>query len=239
MSDKFRANLWIVLPAAIATMIIYTILGSEAAPVSVDSSCGFWPVLPYIVIIATALMGINVTIVLSLGIVSSLILALIQGTDIMTLCGYMGTGIASMGDLIVITLLAAGMLGIIKAAGGISFILQCLTNRISSVAGARRASWAGGAREPVHGQQHRGHNHGGIARPLDSLEVRDSRTPHSQSSRHGIVHRTVYHTLRCADSAGHIAGRHIAGGSVPVSLLPLGSRAVGSRSALYPLEARR
>lgn len=82
-------------------------------------------------------MGINVTIVLSLGIVSSLILALIQGTDIMTLCGYMGTGIASMGDLIVITLLAAGMLGIIKAAGGISFILQCLTNRISSVAGAK------------------------------------------------------------------------------------------------------
>lgn len=137
MSDKFRANLWIVLPAAIATMILYTVIGREAEPIAVDNSQGTWPVLPYLVIIATALIGINVTIVLSLGIISSLILALIQGSDIMTLCGYMGSGIASMGDLIVITLLAAGMLGIIKAAGGISFILQCLTSHISSVPGAK------------------------------------------------------------------------------------------------------
>ncbi|MDE6490938.1 MAG: Na+/H+ antiporter NhaC family protein [Muribaculaceae bacterium] len=137
MNDKFRANLWIVLPAAIATMTLYTCLGQAADPIVTGHEINPWLVLPYLIIIATALMGINVTIVLSLGIVSSLMLAMAGGADIMTLCGYMGTGIGSMGDLIVITLLAAGMLGIIKAAGGISFILQCLTSRISSVPGAK------------------------------------------------------------------------------------------------------
>ena len=57
----------------------------------------------------------------------------------MTLFGYIGAGIDSMGDLIVITLLAAGMLGLIKAAGGIDYILHNLTRRISSSRGAKGA----------------------------------------------------------------------------------------------------
>ena len=76
-------------------------LGKDANP---------WLILPYIVVIATAVIGINVTIVLSLGIVTAVILAVIDGRPLIELAGYMGAGVDSMGNLIIITLLAAGML---------------------------------------------------------------------------------------------------------------------------------
>lgn len=137
MNEKFKANLWIALPAAFVTLIIYVIMGARVENVSVTNDINPLLILPYIIIIVTAVMGINVTMVLALGIVSALLIALINGYAIFDLFGFMGQGIDSMGNLIIITLLAAGMLGLIKAAGGINYLLQLLSGRIAGVRGGQ------------------------------------------------------------------------------------------------------
>lgn len=140
MSDKFRANFAIVLPAAIATLTLYVILGSESTmSPAVTSHTPWWLMIPYLVIIVTALMGINVTIVLLAGIVSALVLGAFRGLPLLEACTTMGQGVDSVGQLIVITLLASGMLGLVKAMGGISYLLRILTARVSSKRGAQFA----------------------------------------------------------------------------------------------------
>lgn len=137
MSDKFKANLWIALPAAVITLSFYISAGIGNTPVT-DIPRADWPlVIPYIIVLATAIAGINVTIVLSLGIASALILGLIHDHGLVQMAGYAGTGIDGMGDLIIITLLAAGILGLIKDNGGIRYILQKLTAHASGRRGAQ------------------------------------------------------------------------------------------------------
>lgn len=137
MADKFRANLWIALPAALVTLLLYTLLGETVSEVVVSPVDHPWLVLPYIVVIACAVSGVNVIAVLSLGILSAIIVALAGGAGPLDIAGYMGTGIDSMGNLIIVTLLAAGMLGLIKANGGIRYILQALTAHIRGRRGAQ------------------------------------------------------------------------------------------------------
>ena len=137
MNEKFKANLWIALPAAIATLIVYVIIGTRVENVAVTQDINPVLILPYLIIIITAVIGINVTVVLALGIMSALLIALINGYALFDLFGFMGQGIDSMGNLIIITLLAAGMLGLIKAAGGINYLLQLLSSRISGSQGGQ------------------------------------------------------------------------------------------------------
>lgn len=137
MADKFRANLALALPAALVTLALYVILGFDTPEISVSHDCNYWLVVPYLIVIGTAVAGINVTIVLTLGIVSALILGAVSGTPLLDMAGFMGAGIDSMGNLIVITLLSAGMLGLIRAAGGINYLLQIMTARISGTRGAQ------------------------------------------------------------------------------------------------------
>ncbi|WP_245207001.1 Na+/H+ antiporter NhaC family protein [Barnesiella sp. WM24] len=136
MNDKFKANLWIVLPAALASLVFYIILGAKVPETEISEVGNPWLVLPYLIIIATAIAGINVTVVLSIGIVATLLIAVSSGYDLLQLFGFMGAGIDSVGNLVIVTLLAAGMLGLIKAAGGIDYILQVLTRRINGARGA-------------------------------------------------------------------------------------------------------
>lgn len=138
MSDKFKANLWIALPAAIVTLGIYIVMGigtPTEAILTPDTDA--WLILPYLLVIITAVIGINVTLVLTLGIISALVLGLFSGFSLIDMASFAGKGIDGMGDLIIITLLAAGMLGIIKAAGGIRFLLQSLTGRVSGRRGGQ------------------------------------------------------------------------------------------------------
>lgn len=139
LKDKFKANFAIVLPAALVTFGIYLFIESGAH--SLPSLTVERPLLiiPYIVIIATALAGVNVVLVLLSGIISAMLTAVFYGFGLFDLCGFMGSGIDSMGNLIIITLLAGGMLGLIKANGGIEYILQCLTRRIRGKRGAQVA----------------------------------------------------------------------------------------------------
>ncbi|MDE6765929.1 MAG: Na+/H+ antiporter NhaC family protein [Duncaniella sp.] len=136
-ADKFRANLWIALPAAIVTLVVYVLMSSGASQPVVEGHHSPWLVVPYVVVLVAAACGVNVMIVLLLGLVSALLLGILDGFSIISLFGAMGAGIGSMGDLIIVTLLASGMLGIIKAAGGIQYLLQCLSARVSGLRGAQ------------------------------------------------------------------------------------------------------
>lgn len=137
MRDKFRANLWIALPAAIVTMAAYVAMGLNTSEIAVKSATDGWLIIPYLVVLATAIAGINVTVVLALGIIAATTMGLIRGFAILDLAQFAGAGIDSMGNLIIITLLAAGMLGLIKACGGIRYLLQVMTRHITGSRGAQ------------------------------------------------------------------------------------------------------
>ena len=110
-------------------------IGAPDVHISDDADPGL--VLPYLVVLIAAVCGVNVTIVLTLGILTAACMGLIYGVDLISVFGYMGKGIDSMGDLIIVTLLAAGMLGVIKAAGGIQYLLRVLTAKVSGLRGAQ------------------------------------------------------------------------------------------------------
>ncbi len=137
MADKFKANLWIALPAALATLMVYIFMSIGAPDVPISDDANPWLVLPYLVVIVAAVCGVNVSIVLTLGILTAVGMGLLYGSDMISIFGYMGKGIDSMGDLIIVTLLAAGMLGVIKAAGGIQYLLRVLTAKVSGLRGAQ------------------------------------------------------------------------------------------------------
>lgn len=142
MKDKFRMNLRIALPAAIVVMIVYVVLGNDVAeqlkPMAEETSSSWALILPYLLVIVTAIIGLNVMIVLTIGIIACIILAYCY-SDIgfIDMSATMGTGIKDMSDLIIVTLLAAGLLAVIKYNGGIDFLIQRLTKRIHGTRGAR------------------------------------------------------------------------------------------------------
>lgn len=137
MSDKFWANLPIVLPAAIIVLVVYIVMGFNVGEPAQLSSVSVIKVLPYIIVLVTAVMGFNVMAVLTLGIVSCGIIGLADGSyDIYGLFAAMGDGIMVMSELIIVTVLAAGLLAIIKLGGGISFIIEKMTRRIHGKRGA-------------------------------------------------------------------------------------------------------
>ena len=139
MNDKFKANLWIALPAAMMVLIAYIFLGqTDTYSAFAPSDASPWLVVPYLTVIAMAVAGVNVLVVLTVGIIVS-ILAGFCFTDIhlLDMCSSMGEGISGMGDLIVVTLLAAGMLAMIKHNGGIDFLIKWLTSHINGMRGAQ------------------------------------------------------------------------------------------------------
>ena len=137
MSDKFKANIKLALPAALITLGIY-IFGDFTIPESESSlPSNPWLILPYLVVIVLAISGVNVTLTLVSGIILSFIIALVSGFNIFEILGFMGEGIDGMGNLIIITLMAAGMLGLIKAAGGIDALLHFLSKGINGTKGAQ------------------------------------------------------------------------------------------------------
>ena len=137
MADKFKANFKIVLPAALITLILYFLIGAGVDEFTPDATADWWMMLPYLLVIGLALAGVNVVVVLVAGIVAMLLLAWCAGFSAMDTVGFMGSGIDGVGNLIIITLLAAGLLGLISAAGGISFILKSLTRCIHGKRGAQ------------------------------------------------------------------------------------------------------
>lgn len=137
MSDKFRVNALIVIPAAIIILIIYGILGAGTkAPTHIDA-VQYMKVLPYIVVLVTAIAGMNVMAVLTLGSILCGIIGIIDGGyDIFGWFSAMGNGVIGMGELIIIAMMAGGMLEIIRENGGIDFIISKITAHVNNKRGA-------------------------------------------------------------------------------------------------------
>lgn len=137
MSDKFKVNIRIALPIAIVTAIIYTIYGYGIDYQYQPKTIEWVKVIPYLVVLITAIMGVNVLLVLLTGILLSGITGIFTHSfDIWGWTTSMGTGITDMSELIIVTLLAGGVLEMIRFNGGIDWIIVKLTSRIHSSKGA-------------------------------------------------------------------------------------------------------
>lgn len=137
MSDKFRVNFLIVAPAALLVLFLYAIMGRGLAAPQPTHDLELLKVIPYLAVLVTAVCGMNVMAVLTIGVLLSGVIGMVTG-------GYgcfewlaaMGTGITGMGELIIIAMMAGGMLEVIRENGGIDYIIGRLTARVHSRRGA-------------------------------------------------------------------------------------------------------
>ena len=153
MSDKFRVNALIVVPAAILILAIYGVMGMGTKAPTHIGEVEYLKVLPYIVVLITAICGMNVMAVLTLGTILCGAIGIgfhYLGTDMTAansmgatgsydLFGWfsaMGNGVIGMGELIIIAMMAGGMLEIIRENGGIDYIIKKLTSHVGSKRGA-------------------------------------------------------------------------------------------------------
>lgn len=137
MSDKFKTNVSIIMPFAVLTTIIYVLIGSGAQSAFVTGDIPWIKVLPYFIVLAAAVMGVNVMVVLLGGTVLCGLIGLLTGAfDVWGWTTSMGAGINGMGELIIVTILAGGMLEMIRYNGGLAWIIQKMTARIRSRKGA-------------------------------------------------------------------------------------------------------
>ncbi|MDR1004173.1 MAG: Na+/H+ antiporter NhaC family protein [Prevotellaceae bacterium] len=137
MSDKFKVNLRIALPVAVLTALIYTLVGYGDAAAHEVARVEWGKVFPYLLVLLAAVLGMNVMLVLFLGIGLSGGVGLLTGSfDVWQWTDAMGSGILGMGELIIVTLLAGGMLEMIRYNGGIEWIIKKLTTHIRSPKGA-------------------------------------------------------------------------------------------------------
>ena len=137
MADKFKANIRIVGPAAIAVTVLYVILGASVTASPETGPVNWLLLIPYVTIICLALSGLNVSAVLTIGILLNAALGFATGS--ISWSGWMtaiGSGISGMGDLIMVTMLAGGMLEVIRVNGGLDYIVNGLTKRIKGKRGA-------------------------------------------------------------------------------------------------------
>ena len=137
LSDKFRVNAFIVFPAAAIILIVYLLMGKGMHAPQQIPPVEWVKVIPYLMVLVTAILGMNVMAVLTLGILLTGCIGLLTGSfDIYGWFGAMGEGILSMGELIIVTMMAGGMLELIKQQGGIDFIIRMLTKRVNGKRGA-------------------------------------------------------------------------------------------------------
>ena len=137
LSDKFRVNSFIVVPAAVVILVVYFFLGQGITSPNNVGDVSLVKVIPYLLVLLTAIFGMNVMAVLSLGILSNGLIGLLTSSlDFYGWMGAMGEGIVGMGELIIITMMAGGLLEIIKYNGGIDFLIRLLTKSVSNKRGA-------------------------------------------------------------------------------------------------------
>ncbi len=137
LSDKFRVNAYLVFPVALLMLVVYYFMGSDFSAPQQVKDVQILKVIPYLIVLVIAVLGMNVMAVLTLGILMTGIIGMSDGSfDIFGWMDAMKTGILGMGELIIITMMAGGLLEIIKYNGGIDFIIQRLTRHINGKRGA-------------------------------------------------------------------------------------------------------
>ncbi len=138
MKDKFRKNFLIVLPAAIITVVILFCLTRGASfTLKAELNYNIWQVMPYIFVLVTAVIGINVFVVLISGTVLSILVGLFTGSLVVSeVFTSIGSGVTGMYDITVISMLVAAISALVKENGGFAFILEKIHSRIHTYKGA-------------------------------------------------------------------------------------------------------
>ena len=137
LSDKFRVNSFIVMPVALVILITYFIMGNGIQSPQHVADVEYVKIIPYLVVLVTAIFGMNVMAVLTVGLLLTGVIGIIVGAfDVFGWFSSMGEGITGMGELIIITMMAGGLLELIKHNGGIDYIISHMTRHIRSKRGA-------------------------------------------------------------------------------------------------------
>lgn len=137
LSDKFRVNSYLVMPVACLMLIVYIFMGIHTQAVHPSGNIDILKVIPYFVVLVTAVLGMNVMAVLTIGLFLTGVIGILLGAfDFFGWMQAMGNGILGMGELIIITIMAGGMLELIKYNGGIDFIISHMTRQVNSKRGA-------------------------------------------------------------------------------------------------------
>ncbi|MCH5306763.1 MAG: Na+/H+ antiporter NhaC family protein [Prevotella sp.] len=140
LSDKFRVNSFIVFPAALAILVLYIIMGVNISSPQNVPEVAIMKVLPYLIVLISAIAGMNVMAVLTIGTILTGVIGISDGSfDIFGWIQAIGQGITGMGELIIITMMAGGLLEIIRHNGGIDFIIHLLTRHVNNKRGAELA----------------------------------------------------------------------------------------------------
>ena len=137
MADKFKVNFFIVAPAAILILLVYIFMGADIHTTGQTPSVDIQKIIPYMAVLICAVFGMNVMAVLTIGLVLTGAIGMLDGTyDIYGWFSSMGSGITGMGELIIITMMAGGMLEIIRENGGIDYLIRIITRHVNSKRGA-------------------------------------------------------------------------------------------------------
>ena len=136
MKDKFHVNIRIVAPVALLMLVVYFFLGTSLNTSAEVGGVNFWLVLPYLAVVILAVCGINVLLTLTIGLILTGIIGISHGAyDVFSWFSAMNEGMMGMSELIIVTILAGGMLEIIRHNGGINLIIKALTRNISGTRG--------------------------------------------------------------------------------------------------------
>ena len=137
MKDKFKMNFFIALPAAIVAIILYSIFGGVGSGAIEAGSYNIIEVLPYFIVLIAALMGVNVAVVLYVGILASGIIGLCVGS-----CGFfewiqaIGSGMSDMFSISIVAILVSGIIGLVREYGGVEWLVGTISSKIKNRRGA-------------------------------------------------------------------------------------------------------
>ncbi len=135
MKDKFKANIRIVAPAVLIVFAIYVFKGLGVDVTVEPGAAEPLKLLPYLLVLVLAIAGMDVLLILSLGLGVNLLIGLVTGSlGWADWLSSIGEGIGGMGSLIIVTLLAGGMMALIRAGGGLEWLVGALTRRFASPA---------------------------------------------------------------------------------------------------------
>lgn len=139
MIDKFKVNFLIVLPGAVVTCIILFLLSMNIElDQSMDHPFNIINTIPYFIVLIFALIGLNVLVVLTIGILTAIVTGLItQSIQLNNIGSTLAEGISSMQDIAIIALLIGALLGLIQYYGGINWLLTTIKNKVRTVIGAK------------------------------------------------------------------------------------------------------
>ena len=230
MNDKFRVNFFITLPAAIITLALYVFLGQEMQPLVNVHGINYLKILPYIAVLSTAIAGMNVMLVLTIGLAITGVIGLLDGSfDVFEWFHSMGDGILSMGELIIITMLAGGVFEIVQKKGGIDFIIAKTTAGIKGKRGAEAViglmvaivdlCTANNTVAIISTGKHR---------TTHQRTLQTGQAQGGKSARYVLVLRTGFHSLRRTDAYGCRTDTAEPRQNNAISVLPHGSDAVRS-----------